>query len=175
MLPNPPIGADYDKPTRGSCYESGGRYVVQDRLTASPCVAQLTAAADKSVASLSIVRLVTTIGDDSRSEVVCAVLRMASNADAIVDSVWSGGLFCKIDLHTERLVGVARGWTGHCLGMRSGLGTTLIISELNSAIAFFRIKNAIALFSSEMTRVVGWFQVHFSSQDNEMQCIKLIC
>ena len=33
----------------------------------------------------------------------------------------------------------------HCLRMRSGLGTTLMISELNSAIAFFRLKNAIAL------------------------------
>ena len=42
----------------------------------------------------------------------------------------------------------------HCLGTRSGLGTTLTISELNSAIAFFRLKNAIALFSSEMVKVV---------------------
>ena len=42
----------------------------------------------------------------------------------------------------------------HCLGMRSGLGSTLVISELNSAIAFLSLKNAIALFSSEMTRVV---------------------
>ena len=41
-----------------------------------------------------------------------AVLRMASTADAIVDSIWSGGIFCKIDIATERLVGDARGYTG---------------------------------------------------------------
>ena len=40
--------------------------------------------------------------------------------------------------------------TGHGLGMRCGLGSLVRISELNSAIAFLRIKHAIALFSSEM-------------------------
>ena len=36
-------------------------------------------------------------------------------------------------------------------GMRRGLGNIKFISELNSAIAFLRLKNAIALFSSEMS------------------------
>ena len=38
----------------------------------------------------------------------------------------------------------------HGLGMRCGLGNINFISELNSAIAFLSLKNAIALFSSEM-------------------------
>ena len=39
----------------------------------------------------------------------------------------------------------------HGLGMRCGLGNIVHISELNSAIAFLSLKNAIALFSSEMS------------------------
>ena len=126
---------------------------MQDRLTASPCVAQLTAAADKLVASLSTVRLVTAIGDDSRPEVVCAVLRMASNADAIVDSVWSGGLFCKIDLHTERLVGVARGWTGAVYRAHPLTGVVFDGYELpgvNAAVA--SICNAHTMLNDEKSR-----------------------
>ena len=42
--------------------------------------------------------------------------------------------------------------TTHGLGMRCGLGSLLHISELNSAILFLRLKNKIALFSSEMCR-----------------------
>ena len=38
----------------------------------------------------------------------------------------------------------------HGLGMRCGLGNLFVISELNSAIIFLSLKNAIALFSSEM-------------------------
>ena len=34
--------------------------------------------------------------------------------------------------------------------MRCGLGSLVRVSELNSAIAFLSLKNAIALFSSEM-------------------------
>ena len=39
---------------------------------------------------------------------------------------------------------------GVAIGMRCGLGSLVRISELNSAIAFLSLKNAIALFSSEM-------------------------
>ena len=39
----------------------------------------------------------------------------------------------------------------HGSGMRCGLGNLFVISELNSAIIFFRLKNMIVLFSSQMT------------------------
>ena len=52
----------------------------------------------------------------------------------------------------------------HGSGMRCGLGSLVHISELNSAIAFLSVKNAIALFSSEMC--IPSFQVHISSQDH---------
>ena len=53
------------------------------------------------------------------------------------------------------------------LGRDVDLETSSLISELNSAIAFLSLKDAVALFSSEMS-AQGCFQVHISSQGHDV-------